>query len=281
MDREGKTLSSDLNVRAVGRAISILDCFTLEQPELKLTEISVRLGLSKTTTHRLLTTLESTQMVQFDRKTARYRLGLKLFHLGSVVAKSMELVKRADGLLGNLARETDETSYLVVADGNEALCLRRFDGKYEIRMLFLEAGKHAPLNCGSAQRMLLAHLPEPRWEEIVANHTRRLTPYSLVTREELERDRREIRERGYSLSWEDVTLHACALGAPVRDSTGAVVAAVSISGIVQRFSAQRLPTLIPLIMETGDELSRQLGYVAEAAADGSGRGEATRLGPLA
>jgi len=280
-DREGKTLSSDPIVRAVARAISILDCFTLEQPELNLTEISVRLGLSKTTTHRLLTTLESTEMVQFDRKTARYRLGLKLFHLGNVVAKSMELVKRADALLENLAQETDETSYLLVADGNEALCLRRFDGKYEVRVLFLEAGKHAPFNCGSAQRMLLAHLPEPRWEEVVEDHTRRMTPYSLVTREELERDRREIRERGYSMSWEDVTLHACALGAPVRDSTGAVVAAVSVSGIVQRFSAQRLSTLIPMIMEVGDELSRQLGYGAEAAAHGSGSGETTRRGRLA
>ena len=280
-DREGKTLSSDPIVRAVARAISILDCFTLEQPELNLAEISVRLGLSKTTTHRLLTTLESTEMVQFDRKTARYRLGLKLFHLGNVVAKSMELVKRADALLENLAQETDETSYLLVADGNEALCLRRFDGKYEVRVLFLEAGKHAPFNCGSAQRMLLAHLPEPRWEEVVEDHTRRMTPYSLVTREQLERDRREIRERGYSMSWEDVTLHACALGAPVRDSTGAVVAAVSVSGIVQRFSAQRLSTLIPMIMEVGDELSRQLGYGAEAAAHGSGSGETTRRGRLA
>ena len=58
----------------------------------------------------------------------------------------------------------------------------------------------------------------------------RMTQYSLVSRDELERDRREIRERGYSVSWEDVTLHACALGAPVRDASGSVVAAVSISG---------------------------------------------------
>jgi IclR family KDG regulon transcriptional repressor len=265
-------MSSDLHVRSVARAVSILEQFTLERPELNLTEISNGIGLSKSTTHRLLSTLETTEMVEFDKKAARYRLGLKTFRLGSVVSKSMELIKQADPLLWSIAEETDETSFILVADGNEALCLRRFDGAHHVRVLFLEAGKRSVFNCGAAQRMLFAHLPEWRWEEVVAGHTRRMTQYSLVNRDELERDRREIRERGYSVSWEDVTLHACALGAPVRDATGAVVAAVSISGIVQRFSAERLPTLIRRIMEMGDELSRRLGYVPSEIGDGPADG---------
>jgi DNA-binding IclR family transcriptional regulator len=109
--------------------------------------------------------------------------------------------------------------------------------------------------------VLLAHLPDSQWEEVVDGHVRRSTQYSLVSRDELERDRREIRERGYSVSWEDVTLYACALGAPVRDAAGVVVAAVSISGIVQRFSAERLPGLIRSVMKLGDDLSRRLGYL--------------------
>jgi DNA-binding IclR family transcriptional regulator len=265
-------MSSDLYVRSVARAVSILEQFTLDRPELNLTEISNGIGLSKSTTHRLLSTLETTEMVEFEKKTGHYRLGLKTFRLGSVVSKSMELVKQADPLLWNLADETDETSFLLVADGNEALCLRRFDGTHHVRVLFLEAGKHSAFNCGAAQRVLLAHLPEWRWEEVVANHARRMTQYSLVSRDELERDRREIRERGYSVSWEDVTMHACALGAPVRDSTGTVISAVSVSGIVQRFSAERLPTLIRMIMEVGDELSRRLGYMLYETGDRSANG---------
>jgi IclR family transcriptional regulator, KDG regulon repressor len=276
-DGHGRSASSDLYVRSVARAVSILECFTLDNPELNLTEVSNSIGLSKSTTHRLLSTLESAEMVEFDKKTAHYRLGLKVFQLGSVVAKSMELVKQADPLLMNLAADTDETAFLLVADGNEALCLRRFDGMHHVRVLFLEAGKRATFNCGAAQRVLLAHMPEARWEEIIANHVRRMTQYSLATREELERDRREIRERGYSVSWEDVTLHACALGAPVRDTSGNVIAAVSISGIVQRFSAERLPGLIRTIMEVGDELSRRLGHAGEDAEEALlGRARAVR-----
>lgn len=272
-------MSSDLYVRSVARAVSILEQFTLERPELNLTEISNGVGLSKSTTHRLLSTLETTEMVEFDTKVARYRLGLKAFRLGSVVSKSMELIKQADPLLWNIAEETDETSFILVADGHEALCLRRFDGAHHVRVLFLEAGKHSAFNCGAAQRVLFAHLPEWRWEEVVANHTRRMTQYSLVSRDELERDRREIRERGYSVSWEDVTLHACALGAPVREATGAVVAGVSISGIVQRFSAERLPTLIRRIMEVGDELSRRLGYIPSETGDRAAAGASEPDGP--
>jgi DNA-binding IclR family transcriptional regulator len=237
-----------------------LEQFTLDRPELSLMEISSGAGLSKSTAHRLLSTLEAVEMVEFDRKTSRYRLGLKIFRLGSVVSKSMELLSQAEPLLSIVTEEIDESSFLLVADGHEALCLRRFDGSHNIRVLFMEPGKRSAFNCGAGQRVLLAHLPEGKWEEVVADHTRRMTQYSLVSKEELERDRREIRERGYSVGWEDVTLHACGLAAPVRDGTGAVIASVSVSGIVQRFSAQRLPVLIRRIMEVGDQLSRRLGY---------------------
>jgi IclR family KDG regulon transcriptional repressor len=253
-------MRSDLNVRSVARAVSILEQFTFARPELSLTEISSGSGLSKSTAHRLLATLEAAEMVELDRSTAHYRLGLKNFRFGSVVSKSMRLVKQADPLLRNVTEETGETSFLQAADGNEALCLHRFDGSHHARVLFLEAGKRSAFNCGAGQRVLLAHLPDERWEEVVANHTRRMTQHSLLSREELERDRHEIQTRGWAVSREDVSLHACALGAPVRDATGAVVAAVSLAGIVQRFPASRLPILTRRVMQLGDELSGRLGY---------------------
>jgi IclR family KDG regulon transcriptional repressor len=242
--------------------------FTLERPEPNLTEISSGIGLSKSTAHRLLSTLEAAGMVECDRRTARYRLGLKVFRLGSVASKGMDLVKQAEPLLRTIADETGETALLLVADGSEALCLRRFDGDSQLRVVSVEAGRRSAFNCGAAPRVLLAHLPNSEWEGVVADHVRQMTQYSLVSREELERDRREIREHGYSVSWEDAALHACALGAPVRDASGAVVAAVSISGIVQRFSPERLSTLIRRIMQVGDDISGKLGYAPHEESSG-------------
>ena len=258
---EGRATSTDLHVRSVTRAISILEQFTFERPEPSLSEVSIGIGLSKSTAHRLLSTLEAEGMVDFDRRTGRYRLGLKVFRLGSVAAKTLELVVQAEPLLRVVTDETDETSLLLVANGNEALCLGRFDGKQAVRVLDLEPGGHAAFNCGAAQRVLLAHLPDESWREVVPQHVRRMTQYSLVTTDELERDRREIRERGYSVGWEDSTRYACSLGAPVRNADGEVVAAVSLSGIVQRFSAERLPSLIQTVMQLGDDLSTRVGYM--------------------
>ncbi|NLO27444.1 MAG: IclR family transcriptional regulator [Actinobacteria bacterium] len=262
---QGRRSGVDSHVRSVGRAVAILEQFTLDRPEPTLTEISTEIGLSKSTTHRLLTTLEAAEMVEFDRKSLRYRLGLKVFRLGSVASKGMDLVRQAEPLLRSIAEETDETSLLLVADGHQALCLLRFDGDCQVRVLFSEPGKHSAFNIGAAQRVLLAHLPDDVWEEVVAHHVRHMTQYSLVARDELERDRREIQEHGYAVSWEDIILYTCGLGAPVRDAEGSVVAAVSISGIVQRFSAERLPLLIRRVMQLGDDLSHRLGYAERGA----------------
>ena len=252
-------------VRSVSRAVAILDQFSLERPELSFTEISSGIGLTKSTTHRLLGALRHEDMIEFDPASRRYRLGLRVFRLGSVVSKTMELATRSDSLLEALAEETGETAFVVVPDGDVALCIRRFDSRSELRVLFLEVGKRQPFNCGAAPRVLLAHFPPQRWEEIVPRHVEAMTEHSLVVPAALEDDRREIRERGFAVSREDVTLHACAVGAPVRDHTGHVVAAVSLSGIEQRFDSERLPQLIEAIVAAGAELSHRLGHVAATA----------------
>ena len=261
LDGQQAQAAADSPVRSVSRAVAILDQFSLERPELSFTEISSGIGLTKSTTHRLLGALRHEEMIEFDPTSRRYRLGLRVFRLGSVVSKTMELATRSDPLLEALAEETGETAYVVVPDGDESLCIRRFDSRSEVRILFLEVGKRLPFNCGAAPRVLLAHFATQRWDDIVAGHVKAMTEHSLVSRAALERDRHEIRERGYAVSREDVTPHACAVGAPVRDHTGHVIAAVSLSGIEQRFSAERLPQLIRAIVAAGAELSRQLGHL--------------------
>lgn len=248
------------SVRSVARAAAILEQFTLERPTLTLTEIAAGLDLSKSTCHRLLGTLQDLGFVELDEETRRYRLGLKLFWLGSVVLKSMELVTQADPVLASLVEETGETAFLVVPDGDEALCVRRLDGRHSVRVLFLETGKRLAFNAGAAPRVLLAHMPVAEWERIVGAHTTRMTDNTLMSRAELSEDRREILRRGYAISREDVSLHACAVGAPVRDQHGVVIAALSVSGIEQRFSGTEEPRLVESLVRAGAVLSTRMGY---------------------
>jgi len=246
-------------VRSISRAVAVLEQFSLDRPELTFTEIATGVGLTKSTTHRLLAALQAEEMVEVDPRTSLYRLGLKVFRLGSIVAKTMVIATRAEGLLVQLAEETDETAFVVVPDGDQALCIGRFEGQSHVRVLFLEVGKRQVFNCGAAPRILLAYESPQRWEEIVARHATAMTEHSLISRDDLWQDALEIRRRGYAVSREDVTPHACAVGAPARDASGAVVAAVSLSGIEQRFTPERLPQLIDRIVAAGAELSRRLG----------------------
>lgn len=247
----------------------MLDLLAEHGPALSLTEISDGVGLSRSTCHRLLSTLEQVGMVERAREAGQYRLGRKAFRLGSMVVRDIDLLGESEPILLHLADETEETAYLVVPDRDEALCLRRIDGRHEVRVMFLDTGKRLPFNCGATPRILLAHMPPEQWTEIVAHYTKKMTPYSLVTPEELERDAHEIQQSGYAISREDVTLHACAIGVPVWNYTGRVVASISISGIIQRFSTERLPFLIKTVVDAGHELSRRLGYGSHPPINGS------------
>jgi DNA-binding IclR family transcriptional regulator len=265
-------MADDPGVRSVARAAAILELFTVDRPALTLSEIGAGAGLSKTTAHRLLGTLRSLELVQVEPESGRYRLGLKLLQLGSLVLHGMELVSEAGPLLQRLVDETHETAFLTVPDGDASLCLRRLDGRHSVRVLFLETGKRLAFNAGAGPRVLLAHMPPEERRRLVADHSVRMTPNTLVSVEDLERDGEIIRRQGFSFSREDVSLHACAVGAPVRDHSGKVVAALSISGIVQRFSDEQVPGLAEAVMRAGEELSRRMGYQVEAAPGGKEQG---------
>ena len=228
----------------------------MDAPELSFADIALRSGLSKSTAHRLLGTLEHDRMIEFDDQKNAYRLGRGVLRLGNVAATGTELLKHADPILTRLAQETGETSLLFIPNGLGALCVLSREGA---RAFAPAAGTQFPFNCGAAQRVLLAHRPEPEWNAIVAGDLQPQTRYSLVSAKELERDRLEIVQRGYAMGWEDASLYACDVAAPVRNPRHEVVAAVSVSGTVQRFSADRLPILIQGVVAAGEEISGRLG----------------------
>lgn len=251
-------------MRTLVRAVAILEQFTLEQPEHGLGDISAGAQLSKSTTHRLLGTLESTGLIALDRKTGQYSLGLKAFRLGSVVSGTMPLTKYTGPILQKLSDETEGSSLLMAPDDNKALCLRRCNPGQSWPVPVPDPGARVAFNCGAAQRVLLAYLPKQHWAQVVVGHVEQRTEYSLVDQDDLKRDREDIRKLGYCVAWEDVALGACDIGAPVYDASGAVVGAISVAGMIQHFRAQNLPDLIRGVLEGSDEVSRKLGYTSGA-----------------
>jgi len=256
------------SVRAVERALEILLLFSLEQQELSITEIARSVGLSKSTVHRLLTALQTKGFVQQNPENQKYSLGMVLLHLGHVVSEQLDIRRLARPLMRQLERETGETVNLNVNRDGYRVCIEKVESHHDVRH-FVEIGKRLPIYCGASGKVLMAYMEPDEVEEIVRRTG--LSPYTSRTiadpaalRQELE----AIRRRGYATSTSERVEGASSVSAPVRDSTGKVVASLTISGPSFRFTPEKVLDFIDKVRAAAAELSRILGYRADEGSGG-------------
>jgi DNA-binding IclR family transcriptional regulator len=247
-------------VGSVLRALRLLDCFERGRPEMSLAELVRRSGYSKTTTYRLLLTLEAAGWLE-RRDGSAFRLTIKPFQVGSVLVDSLELRQEAAPVMARLSVECDESVYLTVAAGTHAVCLERIDSPQTVRVADLYVGGSQPLHLGAGPRALLAFREDELLPAVLAVPREARTARSLVDEAELRADLAAIRERGYSLSDEDVTPGVAAIGAPIRDVTGRCVAALSVGGLAHRILPARAD-LVDRLLQACAEISRRLGHRA-------------------
>jgi DNA-binding IclR family transcriptional regulator len=245
-------------VGSVLRAMRLLDLFERGRPEMSLSELVRSSGFSKSTTYRLLVTLEEAGWLERGGG-GTFRLTIKPFQVGSILVDSLEVRREAGPIMARLAAEVDETVFLVVPSGTLAVCLERIDSEQGLRVSDLYVGGTQPLNLGAAPRALLAYdeakLLPPLLTEGLAGRTQR----SIVDAEELRTDLAQIRDRGYSISDEDVTPDVGALGAPIFGAHGGAVGAVSIGGLSRRLVPPR-PEHISRLLQACKEISLRLGH---------------------
>jgi IclR family transcriptional regulator, KDG regulon repressor len=246
-------------VHSLERGLDLLEIMAQGKSEWALKELSLASGFNPTTTHRILDALKSRGYVRQNGPNSRYKLSLKLFELGSMVVRKVSLREEARPILEDLASKSGETAYFIILDEDEALCLERIDGFNFVNILYLQVGRRQPLHIGAGSRVLFAHLPEDEMDRIIKiKGLSAWTTKSITNAVLLKEDLRIIREQGYALSVDDVTEGAGALGCPVFDWKGKVVAAISISGLSSHFSKERLPPLIITVKEAASKLSRTL-----------------------
>jgi IclR family KDG regulon transcriptional repressor len=254
-------------LESVDRVMKVLDAFDAESAELRLTDLSVRLGMPKPQVLRIASTLETGGYIERDPVTKRYRLGLRLFQLGMLVRQQMSLSRVAQPVLDHLATRTDETVALFRADPTGAICLEVIESPKGLR-IFAQVGRTMPWNAGAAGKAILAHLPTPEREAILAGgRFEQFTPYTVTQPEELRRVLGEIRASGYAISAGDLDPDGTGVSAPVFDANHRVAGAISVGGPRSRMSDEVLPEMIELVRQGAAEVSRSLGHVGVTEAD--------------
>jgi IclR family transcriptional regulator, KDG regulon repressor len=260
-DKEHKTMKNENSgVQSINRALSVLEAFPKYGPEIGLSELSRYLGLNKTTTYRILKTMESQGYVSRSPIGRSYRLGVRVFELGEFYQSQLDVRQFALPYLRNVTERTREATFLCIRDGNDALCIERVEAQHGNEYFALRVGGRQPLHSGGASRALLLGMSEKEVEDYaVETGLPAYTPNTITSLSRLKEDILQTRKLGYALSNEDMTVGIVAIGVPVRDYSGKVVAAISISGIAQSLR-QRLPELSSEIIRTASLISSHMGY---------------------
>lgn len=248
--------------QSVMRALSILNCFSDATPELRMTDISQQLELTPSLVSRLLATLEHEGFVEQDQSTGMYRLGRAVLTLAGVALNHNRLRMEALSEMQDASRELGLGVNLSVMDDDTMFYLAHIDPP-EVPRPYTLIGRRNPLHATAMGKVLLAFQPEKEREEIVQRL--RLTPYTVRTHKDsaaLLDELQQIRERGWAIENEELALGRACIAGPVRESSGDVIGAVSISGPLSQLKlSERKDELTNKIIELCDRISMRLGYI--------------------
>lgn len=247
------------HIASVAKAVRLLESFGDERPELTLAELVSKCGYSRTTTYRLLDTLELLGWVERSGSGA-YSLTLRVFELSSSVLGRFDLRAEASHVMSDLAARYDENIYLVVPDGDRAVCLELIESSQPVRIMALTVGRSLPLYAGGAPLALLAELHHQHLDRIVEIAPLTLPSGDTLSGTELRAAVDRVQKLGYAVSLEDVTPGIAAIGACIHDRFGRPVAAMSFGGMISRYQEPRLGELTAALQEATATVSRRLGY---------------------
>ncbi len=253
--------SSRMNVQSLSRALDILEAFPRFGPEIGLSRLASLLNLNKATAYRLLSTLEERGYVERSPDSRDYRLAVRTFELGWYYRNTLEVRRIALPYLEEMVAQTRESAFLCIREGDEAVCIERVEGDNEVNIFALRVGGKQPLHCGAAPRALLAGLDDQELCEYAQRtglHGN--TPYTITNLEQLIQDVRHTRAAGFALSMNDASVGIGAVGAPVYDHSGKVIASISLSGLAGRYSPDQVNVISRVVVDTAARFSRQMGY---------------------
>src|SRR5215471_3199765 len=256
----------DGGVQSVDRALLIIETLSEDDEGYRLTDLAVRTGLSPSTVHRLLATLEGRRFVQFDREESKWHIGAQSFVVGSTFVRRRNFVAQALPYLRKLRDQTRETANLAVVDDESIIVLTRIESREIMRSLTKVGGRVAMVASGVGKAVLATYADEDV-NAIIRHHGMpRLTEKSIIRASDLFRELAAVRRQGYAVDDEEARMGLRCVAAVVYSDCSEPLAAISVSGMTSRVTDDRLPLLGRIVRDAATELTLALGGVLPAAA---------------
>lgn len=264
-------------LKSLDTGLRVLGCFDRARPERGVTDLAGELGTSKASMYRVLRTLERHRYVVQNPATGRYRLGLRLMHLGYSAMADRDLPVEARPYLDRLRDRTSESVHLDILDGDEVVCIAKADGLQAVQVMS-KVGSRGPAHCVSTGKVFLAYSDGEVVEQVTAGGLVCYTDRTHATVGALLQELEKVRQHGYAVNWGEWRAEARGIGAPIFDGTGQVVAAVGICGPASRLTEERVASVVPIVVEVAGQLSEHLGAPPEESSIERDVGSAT-IGP--
>lgn len=225
----------------------------------RLGEIVKDVALSKSTTHRLLRALADQGAVEYLPDTGRFFLGYDMFEICIAAGNRFGLLELAKPVLARLVEQTEDTVYLSVRNGLEAICLARMEGSFPIKTLTLNVGDRRPLGAGAGSLALLAFQPDEERPRIIQENFRRSAMYPRFSIESVTALVEATRRQGFALNDGLLVQGMSAIGVPIFGQNGIAIAAISAAAISSRMKPQRRANIVAWLNAEARKLEQQLG----------------------
>ena len=246
-------------VQSVDRALSVLEILA-KRGVAGVTEIAGELGVHKSTASRLVAVLESRGFVEQLADRGKYRLGFGIARLAGALTVQRDLAHESRRACEALAADVGETVNIAILDGDRVINVSEVRGASSVAV-HNWVGQSTPPHATSSGKVLLAHTPELDLASLLGRQLQKYTERTVTDVRALDRELDGVREQGWAATQEEYEVGLNALAAPVRDHSGAVVAAVSVSGPSYRLTPETFPDVVPRLLTAAQGFSRRLGHL--------------------
>jgi DNA-binding IclR family transcriptional regulator len=248
-------------INSVLRACNILRCLSKDEGRFKISEVARHLQLDRSTTYRVLLSLEKCGFVEKDKRTGEYSLGMAAFEIGNGYVRRMDFIQISKPIMADLALKVQETVHLAVLSETEIVYVDRADSPRSLGVMS-KIGQTAPVYCTALGKVLLAFQAERELSRIIDGI--KLTPFTkstITSKKKLIKELGEIRKRGYALDQREYEEDVECIGAPIKDHQGNVIAALSISGPQRKVNTPSEKVYVGHVVEAAGIISSKMGYM--------------------
>ena len=247
-------------VQSVDRTLSILEILSDYEEGLGITEIALKVDLHKSTVHRLLNTLIYKGYIQQDKYTSKYVCTFKLFELGCKKVSKLDISTVARHDLEELMKRINEVVHLGIREENDIVYISKVEPEKSIKM-YTRIGMRKPMYGTAMGRSFMFDLKEEEIDEIWnSSNITKFTDKTITNLDDFKLYLNETKIKGYVLDDQEIEEGIRCIGAPIRDYTGKICAALSISSSIFTFTDEKIQEYSSIILKYANKISERLGY---------------------